>query len=816
MQEQARLVIIGAGIVGCSAAYHLTQFGWRNIVVVEQGPLFDTGGSTSHAPGLVFQTNPSRMMTEFAKYSVNLYSRLALDGQPCFYPVGSLEVAYTKERWEDQKRRMGFARSWGVEAALLAPGEARDKLPLLDAGKIHGAYSVPSDGIAKAVRAGEAMARAAQQRGCVFQAKTAVTGIEVTNRRVRAVLSSNGRIATDGVLVCAGIWGPRVGRMAGVSIPLVPVQHLYTRTAPLPELAGETREVVHPILRHQDFSMYFRQQGDCYGIGSYRHEPMLVDPEEILGYDQAKVAPAILDFTPQHFQVARAAASELLPALRGVDLTYKINGMFSFTPDGFPVLGESADVRGLWVAEAVWITHAGGVGRAIAEWIAEGHPSLDVREADINRFHAHVHTRSYARARGAQQYREVYDILHPLQQMEHPRHLRLSPFHPRLEGLGAVCFEAAGWERPQWFEANRALLAGRRWPVRTGWAARHWSPIQGAEHLATRERAALYDLTPFTKLEVAGPGALPFLERLAANRIGRSAGGIVYTSLLTEAGGIKCDLTITRLGPESFLVLTGAGMGLHDRAWLRRHAPADGSVHVTDVTSRYCGLGLWGPRAREVLGPVCPDDISNEALPYMTARRITVGMTPALALRISYVGELGWEIYAPTEHGLTLWDTLWEAGRPAGLIAAGGGAFDSLRLEKGYRLWGADIHTEYNPLEAGLGRTVRFDKGDFVGRDALRRITERGISRKLCRLTLDDPDAVVLGKEPILDGSRTLGYVTSANYGYTVGQFIAYGYLPLEWAAAGAKVEVEYFGNRYKATVAKEPLYDPNSLRLKG
>lgn len=816
MQPQARLVIIGAGIVGCSAAYHLTRKGWRDIVVLEQGPLFETGGSTSHAPGLVFQTNPSGMMTELAKYTVDLYSKLDLDGQPCFYPVGGMEVAYTKARWEDLKRKLGFARSWRVEAALISPQEAKARIPLLDASKIHGAYFVPFDGIAKPVRAGEAMARAAKGHGAAFYAHTTVTGIEVKDGRVRAVPTSKGRIATEMVLVCAGIWGPRVGRMAGVSIPLIPVQHLYTRTAPIPELVGETREVVHPILRHQDFSMYFRQQGDCYGVGSYRHEPLLVDPDDILPHERAKVTPSIMDFTPQHFEVAHGAAVELLPALRGVELTYKINGMFSFTPDSFPVLGQSADVHGLWVAEAVWITHAGGVGKAIAEWIVDGHPGLDVREADINRFHPHAHSHAYIRARGTQQYREVYDIIHPLQQIAHPRNLRLSPCHPRLEALGAVFFESAGWERPQWFEVNADLLDGARLPARAGWEAQNWSPIQGAEHLATRDRAAMYDLTSFTKIEVTGPGALAFLNYLAANRIDRPVGSIVYTSLLTKNAGIKCDLTITRTGPDSFWVLTGGAMGLHDLAWIRRHAPTDGSVRVTDVSPQYCCLGVWGPKAREVLQRVCADDLSNAAFPYMTARPIAIGMIPALALRISYVGELGWEFYASTEYGLKLWDTLWEAGQPFGLIAAGGGAFDSLRLEKGYRLWGTDIHTEYNPFEAGLGWAVKFDKGDFLGHDALLRAKERGLSRKLCCVTLDDPAAAALGKEPILDGSRTLGYVTSANYGYTVGKYIVYGYLPLEYGAEGARVEVEYFGNRYKATVAKEPLYDPNSLKLKG
>ncbi len=813
MQDRARLVVIGAGIVGCSAAYYLTRMGWRDILVLDQGPLFETGGSTSHAPGLVFQTSFARMMTEFSKDAVKLYNDLQLDGQPCFYPVGSVEVACTKERWEDLKRKLGVAKSWGIEAALISPEETRQRLPLLDPKKIHGSYFVPSDGIARAVRACEAMSRESQRQGATFHGHTPVTGVEVKGGRVRAVLTPAARISTEQVLLCAGIWGPRIGRMAGVPIPLTPMQHPYAWTAPLPELSAETREVAHPIVRHQDAAMYFRHQADRYGIGSYKHEPLLVDPDDLPAWSETRRSPAVMDFTPEHFKIAHAAAVDLFPPLGRVALTERINGIFSFTPDGFPLIGESLSVRGLWVAEAVWITHGGGVGRAVAEWMAEGTPALDLREADLNRFPPHALTPAYVRARGAQNYREVYDILHPLQQMEHPRPLRLSPFYPRQKDLGAVFFEGAGWERPQWFQANEALLKGQDRPSRSGWEARHWSPIQAAEHRAARERAVLYDLTPFTKIEVAGPGALAFLQYLAANDLDRPVGRVVYTPLLNQRGGIHCDLTVARLGADRFLILTGGASGPHDLAWIRTHAPA--SIRVTDLTSAYCGLGLWGPKARDILRKVCPDDLSNKAFPYFTAREIAVGFIPALALRVSYVGELGWEVYAPTEYGPQLWDALSEAGQPLGLAPLGSGAFDSLRLEKGYRLWGADIHADDNPYEAGLGRTVKLNKGDFLGREALRRIQAQGISRRLCCLTLNDPDAVVLGKEPILDRDRVLGYVTSANHGHTVGRFIVYGYLPLSHAVEGTRVEVDYFGRRSAATVMKEPLHDPEGLRLR-
>lgn len=377
--------------------------------------------------------------------------------------------------------------------------------------------------------------------------------------------------------------------------------------------------------------------------------------------------------------------------------------------------------------------------------------------------------------------------------------------------------ESAGWERPHWFDANAKLTAHQDWPTRSGWAGKYWSPIIGAEHAATRERVGLFDLNAFTKIEVSGLKALEFLQYHTANQIDQPVGKITYTSMLDQGGGIVADLTVTRLAKNRFLIVTGGSVGMHDLAWLRQHVPDDGSVYITDVTSAYACLGLWGPRAREVAQSVSETDLSNSAFPYMTAQSIYVGYVPTLALRISYAGELGWELYTPTEYGLKLWDTLWEAGQAHGITAVGGAAFDSLRLEKGYRLWGAEIHTEYNPLEAGIGFAVRLNKGDFMGRAALEKIKATGLKRKLCCLVFDDPSTAIVGKEPILteDVQQVLGYVTSANYGYTIKQSLAYGYLPLNHATPGNKVQVYYFGNHYPATVTVEPLYDPANLKLK-
>jgi len=804
LHESAKLVVIGAGSVGCSVAYHLTKMGLTDIVVIDQGPIFRDRGSVPPI-ALIFQTNSSRTMAKLAQYSVGLFNELNKDSERCWYDVGGLEVAYTRDRWEDLKRKLGVAKSWGIEGQLLSRDEAKEKIPILDSDKIYGGYYVASDGALDVVPALETMGNYAKAHGARFYGDTRVTGFDFSNGAVKAVNTDRGKITTDMVLSAAGIWGPMIGKMAGIDIPLTPCEHQVMRVGPIKELA-EVKGTVHPILRHQDRDLYFVQIDDSYVIGSYLHEPLLVDPRDLLPHEEAPVVPWVKPFMPSMFNRAWQSATELLPPLRGCNPYYKIHGIFSFTPDSYPLLGEHVDLKGFWVAEAVWITHAAGVGKIMAEWILEGTPSLDLRECDLHRFHQHAFTPAYVKARGAQQYREVYDIIHPLQQIQNPRNLRLSPFHSRFQNLGAVFVEGAGWERPEWFEANQRLLEGQTLPTRSGWEARYWSPVQGVEHIATREGVAMYDLTPFTKIDVSGEKALEFLQSLTTNQMDQPVGRVIYTSMLNEKGGIMCDLTIARLDTNYFRIITGGSVGPHDLAWIRRHMPTDGSVQITDVTSSYCCIGLWGPKARGVIEQVSEDDFSDNAFPYYSARKISIGPIPVLALRVSYAGELGWELYSPAEYGLGLWDSLWKAGEQYDMIAGGLGAFDSLRLEKGYRLWGSDIHTEYNNYEAGLDFVVKPNKGNFVGRDAVLRLKDQGIKRKLSCMTFNDPGRVVMGKEPILDGDKVLGYVTSSNYGYTVGKGIAYGYLPLDYAKEGKNVEVYYCGKRYSATVVKEPL----------
>lgn len=815
MKTQADLVIVGAGIVGCSAAYFLSQKGWKNVVVIEQGNLFDAGGSTSHAPGLVFELNSSKTMCQLAQWSVETYRSLQFQGDPCFYSVGSLEVATCPERWEDLKNKYGRAMSWGLKAELLSPERTKELFPLIQSSQLLGALHVPQDGIAKAVRACSAMGTEAQNAGFELYGNTRVTGFLKEAGRISGVQTSQGLIHCKKVLLCGGIWGPQLGEMLGIPVPLVPVQHQYLKTTPLPELKGETQEVVLPILRHQDRSMYFRQHADCLGIGSYCHEPLVVEPKSIAVPSSENKQPASLAFTPEHFHDVFPEACAILPSLKNTDWGERFNGMFSFTPDGNPLVGESLQIKGLWFAEAVWVTHAAGVGRIVAELLSNETPSVDLRELDVNRFWDHCNSPEYVHLRGAQQYREVYDIIHPMQQMEHPRPLRTSPFYFRQKELGAVFFESVGWERPQWFAANDKLPSEEFWPQRRDWTAKYWSPIIGKEHKTCREKLALFDLTAFTKLEVRGAQALEFLQSLSTNQIDVPVRKIVYTSMLNKSGGIMCDLTVTRVSEDCFWVITGGSVGRHDKAWIVEHIPEHYKVSVHDITSSYCSLGLWGPNARKLLSSLCKEDVSNEGFPFYTAKEIYIGSIPCTALRLSYAGELGWELYTATEYGLSLWDLLWAKGQDFGIVAAGGGAFDSLRLEKGYRLWGADIHSEYNPIEAGLGFAVKLQKGSFIGKESVEAIKAKSLSKKLCCLVLDDPHCVLMGKEPVLHKGSVQGYVTSSNYGYTVHKSIAYAYLPVELAVPGTALDIVFFAQTYSAKVSAEPLYDSASLRLK-
>ncbi|WNG85532.1 FAD-dependent oxidoreductase [Mycobacterium sp. ITM-2016-00317] len=811
-----KVVVIGAGIVGTSLADELTARGWTDVTVVDRGPLFATGGSTSHAPGLVFQTNPSKTMTEFARYTVEKFSALQHPDGWAFNPVGGLEVATTAQRWADLHRKAGWARSWGIEGRLLTPAECVRLHPLVDRDRILGGFHTPADGLAKALRAAEAQARRAESRGATLRPHTEVLGIVDDGRRVTGVRTADGVLAADIVVCAAGFWGAQLASQVGLVLPLVPMAHQYARTGQIAELVGRNTELTEaglPILRHQDQDLYFREHVDRLGIGSYRHKPMPVDMSTLLADTAGEPMPSMMPFTEEDFAPAWRAAADLIPALHDSKVEEAFNGIFSFTPDGFSLMGEHRELPGFWVAEAVWVTHSAGVAKATAEWIIDGAPSTDTHECDLYRFEEAARSPKFVMQTSSQAFVEVYDVVHPHQYRTALRGLRTSPFHARHTGLGAYFYEGGGWERPAWFEANAALAQrlfddGLPVPRRDEWAAKFWSPISIAEAHWTREHVAMYDMTPLTRYEVSGPGAAAFLQRMTTNNVDKSVGSVTYTLMLDHTGGIRSDLTVARLAEDTFQVGANSPM---DFDWLSRHRPSD--VVLRDITGGTCCVGVWGPFARDVIAPLCPDDVSHDAFKYFRALHTHLGAIPVTMLRVSYVGELGWEIYTSAEYGAALWDLVAAAGAPHGIIPAGRIAFNSLRIEKGYRSWGTDMTAEHRPATAGLDFAVRMDKpGGFVGQAALEQAPIP--QNMLCTIVFDDPDAAVLGKEPVFVDGAPVGYVTSAGYSATLGRTLAYAWLPAH-VGVGAAVTVDYHGTTHTAAVHAEPVVDPTMARIR-
>ncbi|WP_270886198.1 GcvT family protein [Pedococcus sp. 5OH_020] len=807
-----QVVIIGAGVVGAALVDELTARGWDDVTIVDQGDLPAPGGSTSHAPGLVFQASGSKTMTELARYTVEKLCSLEAEAGPCFLQVGGLEVATTPERVAELHRRHGWLTAWGVESRLLDARETAALYPLLDPEVVLAGLHTPTDGLAKAVNAVDAQTRRAASRGARLLPRHEVLDITVADGRVTGVVTDHGELPADIVVCCAGIWGPVIAAKVGLRLPLTPLAHQLAWTSQVPDLAGAAQEATLPILRHQDQDLYYRERFDTIGIGYYGHRPMPIRAEDIARLDESQEMPSVLEFTAEDFEEAWKQTQVLLPSTRDAKIEEGINGLFSFTTDNMPLIGESPDVSGFWVAEAVWVTHSAGVGRAVAELLVDGYcSSFDLHECDLGRFEEHQLSPEYVLTRDCQNFVEVYDILHPLQPTGSPRPIRTSPFYGRQQALGAEFLEASGWERPQWYAANAALVQGRDIPTPNDWAAKYWSPIVAAEAQATRERVAMYDMTALKRLEVTGPGAATFLNGLVTGNVDKSVGSVTYCLLLDVDGGIRSDITVARLAADRFQV--GAN-GNADLDWLTRHLPADGSAQVRDITAGTCCIGLWGPRARDLIQPLTDTDFSHGALKYFRATSAFLGTVPVTAMRLSYVGELGWELYTTADHGQRLWDLLWEAGQQYGVIAAGRGAFASLRLEKGYRSYGADMTAEHDPYEAGLGFAVKLDKGDFVGREALV-ARQDSSTRRLSCLTLPERGSVVVGKEPVYSGDRCVGYVTSAAYGYTIGKGVAYAWLPTELAEVGTKVEIGYFDRRVDAVVTAEPLFDPAMERLR-
>src|SRR3954463_6179554 len=643
LPSSARAVVIGAGIVGNSLAYWLAELGWTDLVLLDKGPLPNPGGSTGHASNFIFPVDHSKEMTQLTAESVRQYKEAGV-----FTESGGIEVARTEERMQELQRRVASAKAWGIDdVSMLTPAQVKELVPYVEESVIVGGFYSPSVGIVDSLRFGTIARERAQEQGAlaVF-ANTEVLGIDVENRRVEGIRTTRGDIETDTVVVCCGVWSPKIARMAGASIPLTPAVHQMIDVGPVPHFKDTKGVIEFPIVRDMDTNMYERQDGSGLEIGSYAHRPILHDPEEIPSNEEAALSPTEFQFTQEDFTEQMEAALELIPDVlndESVGIKYAINGILSLTPDGLPILGESPEVKGLWSAAAVWVKEGPGVGRAVAEWMTRGESEIDLQSSDIARFYEHQKTRAHVRARAAEGFNKTYGIVHPGEQWASNRDVRLAPFHARERELGAVFFETAGWERPHWYEFNAKLVEeygvnGRE----AEWDARWWSPIINAEHLAMRDRAAMFDLSAFCIFDVAGPGALDTVQQVAMRQMDVPIGRVVYTPLLTPGGGFKSDLTIMRLAHDRFRVVTGGLHGMADLKWVSDHA-VDGAT-VTDLTSAWTTLGLWGPRARDILAGLTSEDVSHEGLPFARCRDVELGPLQVLVSRISYVGDLGWEL----------------------------------------------------------------------------------------------------------------------------------------------------------------------------
>jgi len=807
LPTRAQVVIIGGGVGGCSIAYHLTLMGWKDVVILERHEL--TSGSTWHSAGLVGQMRSDPNLTRMMHYSTDLYRKLKDETghDPAWREVGGLRLASSADRMEDLKRLVGMAQSFGVPMDLISPKEAYDKFPIMNMEGVLGAAWTPNDGVIDPTGLTLALATGAKQRGAQIFLDTNVEKINLKNGRVHEVVTDKGTIETEVVVNATGQWGGEIGKLVGLNLPVVPMAHLYIITKPI-------KGVEHnfPTLRDPDLLVYWREEVGGLVTGGYERQPVPYGLNGIPRDFKYTLLPPDWDrFTP-----LMENSIKRVPAVETAEVIQLLNGPEGFTPDGEFLLGPTS-VKGFWVACAFCahgLAGAGGIGKTMAEWIIDGHPEWDVWHLDVRRFGSNYNSQDYTVARTIETYTQYYDIHYPGDERLSRRGLRLSPTYHRLQELGCHFGEKTGWERPNWFKPYEEKARHGHEPK--GWAHHNWSRAIGYEHLMTREHAGLFDETSFNKFEVRGPGALAFLNHICANEIDQPVGAIIYTECLNKRGGIECDFTVTRLADDRFFIVTGTAFGQHDLSWLSLNMPEDGTVSIEDVSSSYACLGLWGPKARKILEKVTKTVVSNLAFPYMSAQRILVGDVPVLAARVTYVGELGWEFYCPMEFGLRLWDTLWEAGLPEGMVAAGYKAIDSLRLEKGYRYWSSEISPDYNPLEAGLGFAVKLNKPDFIGKEALLRQKEAGLTRKLCCMTLSDSRTIALGKEPVRskDG-KIIGWVAAGGYGYSVAQSIIYAYLPIEFTKVGSQLEVEFLGEQVGAVVMQAPLWDPKGERVR-
>jgi len=807
MKDQARVVIIGGGITGCSILYHLAKAGWSDVVLLEKHEL--TSGSTCQAAGLVTMFNVSPTMMRFRKYSIELYSQLGV-----FQHVGSLRLASSKEQLKDLQRAVSRAHGIGLEAEIVSPDEARRLMPAISSESLYGAVYIPRDGHLDPHQTTHAVANAARQLGATIHTGVLVTGIELSPQgEVRKVITNQGEIRAEIVINAAGIWAPQVAAMVGAFAPSTPIdhQHVALKAVPGYELPHDM-----PCFRDPDNLVYGRAESGGVVFGGYEPNPAARWIDGVPWDHAARALPP--DFG--RFEQLMEGAIRRFPFLDRAEIVRLICHPDALTPDANPLLGPMPGIGGFWVAAGLSLNGfggGGGIGQVMAEWIIEGKTSIDVHAYHAWRFSKTYRDPIYAAEMARECYKYYYLLRYPYDQDEFARPKRVSPVHSRLQDLGCVFGKKNGWERPEYFEPGapwrRAGADQREW----GWAKPPFFERVGEEHRAFRERVGLIDMTSFGKIEIYGAGALPLLERLADNQIDRPVGTVVYTQLLTPQGGVLADVTITRLAEDRLRLITGAGFIDNDKGWLHANVRSgDGPLEIRDVTDELTTLGLWGPRARDVLQAVTADDVSKEALPYMRAKEIAIRGARVLAQRLTYVGELGWELYVDPAWAVQVWDALMAAGKPYGIRPGGYRVLDSLRLEKGYRYFSTDVTVLENPYEAGLGFCVRLGKGDFIGRQALQQVREQGLRQKLCTLTIGGEEyRTIYGGEAVHHDGRVLGRLRSAGYGYTVRKNIGYAYLPVEMAKEGTALRVDVFGEMVPAEVAADALYDPNGEQLR-
>ena len=807
MKDQAQVVIIGAGIVGANVAYHLAKMGWKDVTLVEKGEI--ASGESSHAAGLVTQLATSQTLMQFRKYSIELYSELKL-----FDHVGSLRVASSPEQLKEMERSVSRANAIGMEASIISPAEALKIMPQISKEHLYGAIYLPRDGQLDPYTTTTSMARFAKELGVEVLTNTRVIGMELSTRGyIRKVLTDRGSIKTDIVVNAAGMWAPQVAAMAGVHFPTTPVdhQHIALKAVPGNEFPAST-----PCLRDPDNLVYMRQEAGGLVIGGYEPNPLARWIDGVPWEHGGTTLPADME----RFEQLLEGAIRRIPFVEQAGIITLVCHPGAYTPDCQPVLGPIAGTQGLWMAAGMSLNGyggAGGIGKLMAEWIIGGESPQDVYAYRATRFGNYFSNPEYAAERTREGVKYYYRLRFPNDENEWARPHRVSPVHYRLQEMGAVFGEKFGWERVNYFEPGkpwrRAGADQREW----GWERPPYFERVGKEHEAARERVALFDLTSFGKIAVSGPGALKLLQRLADSNLDKPVGSAVYTQFLNSHGGVEADLTITRLGEDQFWVITGSAFIANDLGWIQMHVDEkDGAVNIRDITTEWACLALWGPKSREVLQKLTTDDVSNATHPYLQTRPIDINGVTVLAQRVSYVGELGWELYIPTNRALLVWDALLSAGVEFGIEVGGYKVLDSLRLEKGYRYYTADVTMLETPYEGGLGFCVHLDKGDFIGRQALVKQKQEGLKRKLCTLVLDgETYTQIYGGEAIYYEGRVVSRVRSGGYGYSLKKNILYAYLPTDLTKPGTRFEINLVEGRFQGEVSATVLFDPKGERLR-